>query len=426
MKDKVTSYIADIAYCWKVIAICSFTAIVLGYLYLLVIRCIGAIIVWISIILIQLSLIGAGVYVYFQADTYPEDHDYNSYLRYAAYVLFGVAACFLCCICCCWKAIRIGIAVYQTTAEYIGKNLRIFILPLITYIIAFIWFGGWLFSFVYVFSIGEPVQREDPYQFITEVKWSDQTRYIVIYQIFMLFWLNAFIMGMCQFIIAASAVIWYFEVNSDTGGSGTVGRGMWWAFRYHMGSVAFGAALIAICQLIRVIFEYYRRKIQSMTKNAVVRCLLCYTAYLLWLLEKCIKFITANAYIQVAISNVFFCKAALNAFCLIVKNVAKFGWLNTIGGILNWFGVCSVSGLNAFGAYIVITKMDYFKDTVTQPLIPTIVILLVSFFIVKSFLSIFSFSLDAILQAFLLDESLQFSGNARPDSIAKFKTNLEK
>jgi len=116
----------------------------------------------------------------------------------------------------------------------------------------------------------------------------------------------------------------------------------------------------------------------------------------------------------------------LNAFALIVKNVAKFGWLNTIGGILNWFGVCSVSGLNAFGAYIVITKMDYFKDNVTQPLIPTIVILLVSFFIVKSFLSIFSFSLDAILQAFLLDESLQFSGNARPDSIAKFKTNLEK
>ena len=48
-----------------------------------------------------------------------------------------------------------------------------------------------------------------------------------------------------------------------------------------------------------------------------------------------------------------------------------------------------------------------------------------SFLIVKSFLSIFSFSLDAILQAFLLDESLGFSGQARPDYISKFKTNLE-
>jgi len=63
---------------------------------------------------------------------------------------------------------------------------------------------------------------------------------------------------------------------------------------------------------------------------------------------------------------------------------------------------------------------------VTQPLVPAIAVLLFSFIIVKAFLSIFTFSLDAILQAFLLDESLGFGGNSRPDSMAKFKTNLEK
>ena len=50
-------------------------------------------------------------------------------------------------------------------------------------------------------------------------------------------------------------------------------------------------------------FEYYRKKIQAATQNACVKCLLCYTSYLLWLLEKCIKFITKNAYIQVALTN---------------------------------------------------------------------------------------------------------------------------
>ena len=57
---------------------------------------------------------------------------------------------------------------------------------------------------------------------------------------------------------------------------------------------------------------------------------------------------------------------------------------------------------------------------------PTIVVLLMSFFIVKAFLSIFSFSLDCILQAFLLDESMGFAGPSRPDSMSKFKTNLER
>ena len=426
MNDKVTAYIADIAYTWKLIALSTVTAIVFGYLYLLIIRCCGAVIVWLSIILLQVSIIAAGVYTYLQHENYEEGDDYRDWVKYASYVIFGIAGLFFCCICCCWNAIRIGIAVYQTTAEYVSKNLRIFLLPFFTYIFAFIWLCIWLVSFVFIFSVGEPAQREAPYAFLTEIKWEDNTRYIVIYQLFMLFWINAFIMGMCQIVIAGSACIWYFEVNSDTGGSGTVGRALRWSFRYHMGSVAFGAALIAICQLIRVIFEYYRRKIQSMTKNACVRCLLCYTSYLLWLLEKCIKFITKNAYIQVMLTNTFFCNAAKNAFCLILKNVARFGWLNSIGFVLNWFGVCSVAALNGFLAYIAITKIDTFKDTVTQPMAPAIVVLLISFFLVKSFLSIFSFSLDAILQSFLLDESLGFAGQARPDQIAKFKTNLEK
>lgn len=426
MNDKITSYIYDIVNAWQVLAICAGTSIVLGYLYLLLIRCMGAIIVWLSIILLQLALIAGGAYVYNESNDYPEGNDYRDWLKYAAYTIWGIAGLFFVCICCCWNAIRIGIAVYQTTAEYVSKNLRIFLLPLVTYLVAAIWLCIWLVSFIYVFSVGDPVARDPPYQFITEIKWSDNTRYVVVYQIFMLFWINAFVMGMCQFIIAASACIWYFEVNSDTQGKGTVGRGIYWGFRYHMGSIAFGAAIIAICQTIRVVFEYYRRKIQAATKNACVRCLLCYTSYLLYLLEKCIKFITKNAYIQVALTNSFFCKAAWNAFALILKNVHRFGWLNTIGFVLNWFGLCCCSALNGFGAYIAITKIESFQTKITQPLAPTIVVILMSFLLIKSFLSIFSFSLDAILQAFLLDESLGFAGQTRPDYIAKFATNLEK
>lgn len=52
MEDKVTSYARDIAYSWKVVAVCSGTAVFLGYLYLIIIRWIGGIIVWCSIFLL--------------------------------------------------------------------------------------------------------------------------------------------------------------------------------------------------------------------------------------------------------------------------------------------------------------------------------------------------------------------------------------
>ena len=216
--------------------------------------------------------------------------------KYAAYTTWGIAGLFFLCILCCCRAIKLGIAVYKTTAQYIQQNLRIFLLPCFSYLVAFIWLLVWVISFVYVASVGDPQPREG-YEFMTEMQWEDDTRYIVFYQVFLLFWINAFIMGMCQFIISASACIWYFEVNSDTGAKGSVGRAMWWGLRYHMGSVAFGAFIIAVCQMLRFLFEYYRRKIQSLPKNPVVTCLLCYTRYLLVMMEKCVKFITKNAYI---------------------------------------------------------------------------------------------------------------------------------
>ena len=94
MNDKVTAYIADIAYTWKLIALSTVTAIVFGYLYLLIIRCCGAVIVWLSIILLQVSIIAAGVYTYLQHENYEEGDDYRDWVKYASYVIFGIAGLF--------------------------------------------------------------------------------------------------------------------------------------------------------------------------------------------------------------------------------------------------------------------------------------------------------------------------------------------
>ena len=65
--SKVTQYFADVAYSWKVLAICSGTALVLAYLYLFLIRLIGAILVWGTIFLLQVSLLAGGYYIYDQS-----------------------------------------------------------------------------------------------------------------------------------------------------------------------------------------------------------------------------------------------------------------------------------------------------------------------------------------------------------------------
>ncbi|MFO0117581.1 MAG: hypothetical protein ACK521_08200 [bacterium] len=47
--------------------------------------------------------------------------------------------------------------------------------------------------------------------FATEIIWDKYTKPIIVYYILGAFWLTAFIIGCTQFIIAAAAVMWYFD-----------------------------------------------------------------------------------------------------------------------------------------------------------------------------------------------------------------------
>ena len=70
-------------------------------------------------------------------------------------------------------------------------------------------------------------------------------------------------------------------------------------FRYHTGSIAFGALIIAIIQIIRVGLEYLDAKLKG-RENAVAKFFLKCLKCCFWCLEKFMKMINKNAYILVS------------------------------------------------------------------------------------------------------------------------------
>lgn len=247
----------------------------------------------------------------------------------------------------------------------------------------------------------------------------------MIYYVFGLLWINAFVIGCCQFIVGASACIWYFEVNTDSKGRRTVLKGAHWLFRYHMGSVAFGSCLIAVCQMIRLIFEYYRQKMGTLSKEITwVKVLLCLTGYLLWLLENVIKYFTKNAYIQVALTNKSFFPSAWNAFTLMIKHAHRFGFGNAIGTVYMLFGCLLIASTTTFAAYVFMSN-EYNLLLITSPIPGAVVVAVLSITVAYFFLSVFSFSSDAIFQSFLLDEELRFAGGSRPEEMEEFAVALK-
>ena len=89
---------------------------------------------------------------------------------------------------------------------------------------------------------------------------------MIWFMTFGIFWIVAFLMAANEFSVIVSTCTWYFsrkDIPDDDGipGDSDVGKGLWWTWRYHTGTIAFGSLLIAIVWTVRALFEYVGNKV---------------------------------------------------------------------------------------------------------------------------------------------------------------------
>jgi choline transporter-like protein 2/4/5 len=77
-----------------------------------------------------------------------------------------------------------------------------------------------------------------------------------LFMFFGLLWLMAWLKYTCNFICMVAASTYYFNSNPNEEGSAEVSLGFKFAYLNHMGSIAFGAFIIAVIQFIRFVFLY--------------------------------------------------------------------------------------------------------------------------------------------------------------------------
>lgn len=99
--------------------------------------------------------------------------------------------------------------------------------------------------------------------------------------------------------------------------------------RYHMGTAAFGSLIIAIIKTIRAVIAYLQKHAKA-SKNKILQYLLCVLQCCMWCLEKCMKFLNKNAYIETAIYGYSFCKSARRAFFLLLRNILRVAAVNLV------------------------------------------------------------------------------------------------
>jgi hypothetical protein len=108
------------------------------------------------------------------------------------------------------------------------------------------------------------------------------------FMLFGYFWTSEFIVAAGQIITAMCLCCFFFTRDKSRIGNKTVLWGTFLVIRYHMGTVAFGACIVAIVRLIRAYITYLEKYAgggETRLKKMILRCLQCFMACI----ERCIK-----------------------------------------------------------------------------------------------------------------------------------------
>jgi hypothetical protein len=399
-------YATDIQHCWKGMLYMCLASVVITVIYIWLLKIITKPLLYVSMLIILICFILLGGWSWMKRSEYDpvaQKKNYD-YATIGAGVSWAIAVLYFCFMLCCWRNISLGATIMEAASEFVAGNLRIVLLPILSYVLVLAFFAYWTVTAVMVYSIGTTEFK--PNSFTANIVWDKANRYIMWYFLFGLFWVVSFFICLQQFIIAACTCMWYFfgQGDADQDGTGEVSvlKGMTWGAWYHCGTISFGAFCIAVVTMIRVVFEYLAKQQEAMNKNnPVFKAVTCCIRCVLCLLDAYVKFITKNAFIQCALHNTNFCVSAKNSFFLIVRHVGKFSSAAMVGWIMMLLGKGTIMGVTGYGT-IIYMKSAY--PEVEQPFVPAILVAFVAYVVASLFLSIFSFSATAILHCFIMAE----------------------
>jgi hypothetical protein len=368
-------------------------------------------------------------------------------------IFFVCAGLWILLVCCLCRRIRLAIAINKAAAMFVYNTPTVIFVPIVQVLTALIWCMLWVICAVFLVSqVPDGYTPTDYYSTWNEAAgtadtagkctdtaipgfaWVDEglplsannpcsgnmgdttgitprcyrcapPRFIFdvrfFFQLFSLLWTNAFLIALGQCIIAGAVCIWFFADKGQKTHQNAVRRSTMMILWYHTGSLAFGAFIIAVIQLLRYIALYLEKQAQAQ-KNKIMMCVMKCAQYLLWCLEKCMKFMTKNAYIQVAIKGTNFCKSAKAAFFLIARNFIRFGIVATLGAMIHFLGFVFIMAATVLLGYFILQGLH--PDV--HPVLPMCVYVIVSYVVAKLYMNVLGLAIDTMLQCFIATEEM--------------------
>ncbi|XP_043940697.1 choline transporter-like protein 2 [Protopterus annectens] len=460
----------DYTVSWYWIIIALLAAMILSLIFVVLLRFLAGIMVWVMIILVFAVLVYGIVHCYMEyaalkseqgSDVSIKDLGFQTDLRvylhlrqtWLAFMIILIILILILILVLIFlrKRLLIAIALIKEASRAIGHVMSSLVFPLFTFFLLCLCIAYWAITAVFLSTSNDAVFKVfanesacnyttvtcDPETFNTtnitklcpeakclfafyggESKYHKYLIFFQFYNVFLFFWLANFVIALGQVTLAGAfaSYYWAFKKPDDMPAFplfASLGR----AIRYHTGSLAFGSLILAIVQVIRVLLEYLDHKLKAAQNSCaqfMLKCLKC----CFWCLEKFIKFLNRNAYIMVAIYGTNFCTSARNAFMLLMRNIIRVAVLDKVTDFLLFLGKLLVVGAVGVLAFFFFSgRIKIVKDTVpilNYYWVPILTVIVGSYLIAHGFFSVYAMCVDTLFLCFCEDLERNDGSAERP------------
>jgi len=480
---------SDLAETWWMIGLSLIGACILSFVWIVLMRFLAGLMVWLSICVVFLGtggLLGYCGYRLYYVWISPNAENMKNILEVnltplyledvlklrdtwlAFTILLGIAFLIILCIFIFLRQrILIAIALIEQGSKAVGQMFSSLFFPIIPFLFQLVVTGWFLIVAMNLASSGESEYRvsipestcqnaigcasfksndtctveefslcasqckEATCQFSRYVKNKDFS-WLQVVNVFGFYWGIFFFSAYSELVLAGIFSQWYWTRRKQDVPSFLLAGSMCSAL-FHLGTIAFGSLILAIIRLIRTLLEYVEQKCKKFN-NDLTRCIMCMCKCCLWCLEKFMRFLNRNIYIMCAMKSTNFCQSGRDAFDLVMRNLVRVVVLDSVCDFLLFLGklvIVLISGslsFATFGKYI--PEIQDEIPNLHYYFTPIIFIVVGSYMIASAFFGVYSMAVDTLFLCFLEDLERNDGSRERPyfmsRSLKKILGKMEK
>lgn len=439
--------IADLYTVWPVILISAGIALILSYIYNWLAERYAGVLVLFAIVLI---LAGGFLASYSLLKSAQDAKDSPSGMNDRDKAMYGVGITLAVCtvifffvVIAMRVQIQIAIEIIKEAARAIEDMPLLTFFPFFPLILGLGYFVIFIVVSLYIFSVWnseyrpmpEHIVNSDVYKnqnFTTQIingtsylvgnnippfyfkySWDESLKRAFAYAFFHLLWSVQFLIYYCYMVIAGAIANWYFTPRDQKGekirgnapgqlSTAPIADSCYRTTRFHMGTIALGALIIAIIQFIRAVVAYLEKKAYAQGEpNFITKCIFCFINCCLYCMQCCLDKINKNAFVWTAVWGDSFGTAACSSFKLIWGNLGRTGAMSVVSSFIMFVGKVLVA-LATCGICAIVMKSIY--KNLNSLVLPVIIIFILAYMVASLFMLIFETTMDTIFLCFLIDE----------------------